>query len=200
MARRNGTSRQAVQHGARIDARRGRAIGADAGEMNAAGGSERGDRRQRDRCLPSDPPTALNRCGDARPERQRADEYADHQAHVAFGPRRCELHADRVDARHADAGDRAQHERRLLTTDRSPAGPHWRPRPLSPRGEQPARIDAVRQPEQRACNAPDDKAQLNSNSSARLARRASAGTARSAPAGLRRRKTTATLQRPGTRR
>ena len=129
-ASRSGTSRQAVatiRGSKRGDGARFRA---DAGEQDDDRGSPRRSpnaRRQRD------PPVhAAQRVEEMRrrgAQRERADEDAHHRApyrplaHVDG-----ELHADRIDSRHARAGDHAQQRRAARRRDRRPAAARWRRR------------------------------------------------------------------------
>ena len=103
-----------------------------------------------------------------RAQRQRSDQDADHEAHVVLGPRRRELHPDRVDTGHA--GPRHDPQRRSgkrsgidgqqkRVGERAGAGGN---------GEKPARIDAIGQAEKGARQTADDEARLNAAGERRL--------------------------------
>ena len=85
-------------------------------------------RRDGDRNAPVDAAERVEQVRRRRAERERADEDADHQPHVALGPGRRELHADRIDAGHRDAGDEAQQRHRPRSPDRRPAAARSRSR------------------------------------------------------------------------
>ena len=125
------------------------------------GGRERRDRRHDDRHMPVDAAQGVEQMRQRGSERERADEDADHQAHVAFRPRRRELHADRIDTRQRHAGCESQHRRNRG------GGVHQQQERVGDRAcegaqrEQPARVDAVGQAEHRADEASRHEAQLH---------------------------------------
>ena len=106
--------------------------------------------------------------GRRRAQRQRSHENADHQAHIAFGPGRRELHANRVDACHANAGDDAQRrrrERRRIDGEQQRIGDGPRARG---RRKKAARIDAIGEPQEGARETADDESRLDAARQRRL--------------------------------
>ena len=125
-------------------------------------GRQRGRRRHDQRNAPVDATEGIEqvrRCG---AECKRPDQDADHQSHVALGPRRRQLHAHRIDTGHADAGHDAQRRgrhRRRIDDEQQHIGRGGDGRSGS---EEPARVEAVSQPQHCAGEAADDESGLHS--------------------------------------
>ncbi len=110
-ASRSGTSRQAASTARGSN----RGVGARFGPMparpiSAAARSALHD-ADGDRDAPLHAAERVEQMRRGRAERQRTDQDADHQSHVAPRPGGCELHPDRIHARHRDAGDDAKERR-----------------------------------------------------------------------------------------
>ena len=152
-----------------------RGAGARFGPTPASADQQRGDERAQPTPTASGtrqsmPPSALNRCGNAEPSVSAPTRMPTMQPHVAA----CahvdgELHADRIDAGHADAGHEAQQRRDGRASGSTTSSNALATAPTARRrGEEPARIDAVGEAEDRADEAADDEADLHAARQRRL--------------------------------
>ena len=100
-----------VQHGARLERRRRGSIRAEPCAPDQPGRAKRGEGRHDHRHVPIDAAQRVEQMRQRGPEGERTDENADHEAHVALGPRGCELHADGIHAGERHAGREAKQRR-----------------------------------------------------------------------------------------
>ena len=168
MARRRGTSRQAVSTARGSNGGDALRLGPSAASpISAAARSAVTEAIAMGTCQ-CDAAEGIEEVRQRRPERQCAHQDADHQSHVALRPGRCELHADGIDARERHAGDEAQHQRgRRGGRDEQQAGVGDRSRERAHRKE-PARIDAIGQAREGAGDAAHDEAGLDAARERRL--------------------------------
>ena len=140
----------------------------DPGEQDQHGRAQRGERCGGHRNAPVDAAERVHQVRRGRAQRERADQDAHQQPHVAPGPRRGELHADRVDAGQRDAGDEAQ-QRRVpgRRVDEQQPGVGDRPGDRRER-DQPPRIAAVGEPQGGAREAARDEPGLHAAGERRL--------------------------------